>query len=450
MNHRAPWYNEKRVSQSGSVILTAWRDQQIRQRTGVAISADNDITSNKTLQELANMYAWGDSYAGAAVNQQSAMAVSAVYACVGLVSGAISTLPLPIYARDDDARKRVDHPYWWLLNERSHPNFSSAVFFEYLMMSLLLHGDAFAEIIRANPRSNIAVGFRPFHPDRVKVEEDARGVLYYTVTDTNGRQRDILGVDMIHVAGLGFDGKRGMSVVMHAAKQGIGTALAAEEYSARFFGNGARPDFALKTEGKLTDDAVKTLRATWSARHSGVKNSHLPAILTGGLGVEKLTMTSEDAQVIQTRGFQVEDICRFFGVPPFMIGHTDKTTSWGSGVENMGRGFVKFTLSRHLTKIEQEFNHKLWPNREKYFVEFNVAGLERGDLKSENEALRIGLGRAGEPAWLTVNEVRKIKNLPPVAGGDELQKASPVKAAAAADQTDAAADNKTGEDPKPA
>ena len=136
----------------------------------------------------------------------------------------------------------------------------------------------------------------------------------------------------------------------------------------------------------------------------------------------ELTMTHEDSQLLATRSFQIEEIARIFGVPPHLIGQTDKVTSWGSGVENMGRGFVKFTLQRHLIKFEQEINRKLWPVRSRYFFEFNVAGLERGDLKSENEALRIALGRAGEPAWMTPNEVRRIKNMPPIEGADQLMK----------------------------
>ncbi|MCA3000298.1 MAG: phage portal protein [Rhodocyclaceae bacterium] len=422
MKQAANWYNKERVSQSGSVILNAWREQR------QALRNDNAITTNKTLQELSDMYGWQTSYAGVAVNESTAMAVSAVYACVALIGGAIASCSLPIYERTTDNRKRVDHPVWWLLNERPNPNMSAATMYEYIAASILLHGDAFVEIQR-RPNSAEIRGLWPYHPSRVEVTQSSIDrQLYYRITDENGNQRTLSGIDMLHFPSVGFDGKRSMSVVQHAARQGIGTALAAEEYSARFFGNGARPDMVLKAEGKLSDESIKTLRTTWAQRHQGASNSHLPAILTGGLSLEKITMTSEDAQLIATRGFQVEDICRFFGVPPHMIGHTEKTSSWGSGVENMGRGFVKFALSRHLGKIEQEINYKFWPLRERFFAEFNVAALERGDLKSENEALRVALGRAGEDAWMTINEVRKIKNLPPIDGGDDIKKATALPA----------------------
>lgn len=172
------------------------------------------------------------------------------------------------------------------------------------------------------------------------------------------------------------------------------------------------------TDGNMTEEQARLLRATWGERHSGVANSHLPAVLTGGLKIQELTMSPVDAQILETSKWDLEEICRILGVPPFMVGSTEKTTSWGSGVENMSRGFVKFTLLRDLVKFNQEFNRKLWPSRQKLFVEFDVSGMERGDLKTENDALRIALGRAGEPGWMTQNEVRHIKLLPPVEGGD--------------------------------
>ena len=138
------------------------------------------------------------------------------------------------------------------------------------------------------------------------------------------------------------------------------------------------------------------------------------------LSQEKSTkLIVHDAQLIASRSFQVEEICRVFGVPPHMVGHTQNTTSWGSGVEQMSIGFVKYTMQRHLRAFEQEINYKLFKTA-RNFVEFLTAGLERGDLKSRNEAYRIGLGRAGEPGWMTVNEVRALENMPPIEGGDKI------------------------------
>jgi HK97 family phage portal protein len=205
-------------------------------------------------------------------------------------------------------------------------------------------------------------------------------------------------------------------------KNPAGIALAADQYSASFFKNGAKPDFAIEMVGNPNTEQVEEMRRVWTEKYGGVGKNHLPAILFGGSKIHELTINAEDAQLIATRQFQVEDIARIFGVPPHMIGHTTNTTSWGSGVENMGIAFVKYTLGRHLVKIEQEINRKSFPFGGAVFAEFNTAGLERGDYKTRNEGYRIALGRAGEPGWMTINQVRKLENMPPIEGGDELNK----------------------------
>jgi HK97 family phage portal protein len=402
----------------GSAVLNAWRAQHGPETTG-RVNNLNETRQSLTVQELANIIGGGAiSNAGPVVNETTAMKVSAVYACVALIAGAISTLPMPVYQRTATGRERVEHPYWWLLNEQPESDVSAAVFWEYMVAARLFYGDCFAEIVRPSFHSNTVTAFRAHHPLRVFPFRDSRGELYYRVQPLVGAEYILHPADIIHIPSLGYDGIRSPSPITYAARQSVGTALAAAEYSARFFSNGARPDFALTTAGNMTEEQAKLLRATWGERHSGVANSHLPAILTGGLQIKELTMSPVDAQILETSKWDLEEICRILGVPPFMVGSTEKTTSWGSGIENMSRGFVKFTLLRDLVKFNQEFNRKLWPTRQKFFVEFDVSGMERGDLKSENDALRIALGRAGEPGWMTQNEVRHLKLLPPVKGGD--------------------------------
>lgn len=398
-------------------LLGAFRP---RESAGAGVMAENQTTTNLTVQELANLIGGAGGTNGPAINETTAMRVSAVYACVALIAGAISTLPMPVYQRTKDGREQVEHPYFWLLNESPNDEISAAVFWEFLVMSRLFRGDAFAEIVRKSFSSSTVKGFIPHHPDRVQPFRDNGGNLFYRVTDLEGKQRIIHPADMIHVPSLGFDGLRSPSPITYAARQAVGTALSADEYNSRFFTNGARPDFALKAPGNLSPDQAQMIRSTWANNHGGVAKSHMPAVLTGGMDIQQLSLSAADSQILATSMFQVEQIARVLGVPPHMIGHTDKSTSWGAGVENMGRGFVKFTLKRDLVKFEQEFNRKLWPIRERLFVRFDLADIERGDLKSENEALRIALGRAGEPGWMTQNEVRKHKNLPPMDGGDEL------------------------------
>ena len=407
-----------------------WYKRWIGGRESSGVSAEG-YTPSPDVRKGTELFEWltgGLSSAGVAVTEQTAMRVSAVYACVNLIGGAIASLPLPIYQRTPDGRERARHDYWWLLNEQPNVQMSAAVFWEWMSASCLLLGDAFAEIERRGPE---AVAFHPRHKSRVKVVR-AEGRLWYQVTDDDGAKRLLDQDDMLHIPGAGFDGLNGMSQIRHALRNPAGIALAADEYSASFFGNGARPDFALEVEGNVSAEQQDMIRKAWVERYSGVKNAHLPALLTGGMKVHELTMNAEDAQLIETRRFQVEDIARIFGVPPHMVGHTSASTSWGTGIEQQSIGFVKYTLQRHLVKFEQELNRKLWPTRERYFVEFATAGLERGDYKSRNEGYRIALGRAGEPGWLTVNEVRRLENMPPVEGGDQLTKGTADEAPAQA------------------
>jgi HK97 family phage portal protein len=416
-----------KAAASGPSVLDTWRAEHGPEQRRAVIAAENESTSNLTVDELAQrLGAISTSYAGKAVTEHTARQVSAVYACVALIAGAVATLPLPIYERTRDGRERVDHEYWWLLNEQPHPELSAASFFEYMLEAYLFHGDAFAQILRPSFSSSRVTGFMPLHPDRVMPFRDTSGQLFYRISGENGGIYTLYPEDVIHVPGLGFNGLRSCSPITFAARQAIGTAMAAEEFSGRFFATGARPDVVLESDSKIDPDQVTVLRSTWVSRYGGAAGASAgPVVLTNGLKLKQFSLNAEDSQLLGTRMFQLEEICRIFGVPPHMVGHTDKATSWGAGVENMGRGFVKFTLQRHLVKFEQEFNRKLWPTSSRYFVEFNVAGLERGDLKSENEALRIALGRAGEPGWMSQNEVRRLKNLPPKPGADELLNAQP-------------------------
>ena len=423
----ATWYNAKRVSQPGSVILQEWNARRHAERVraaGVSYPSSAGVKGS----ELYDWFTGGISLGSTAVTERSAMGVSAVYACVALIGGAIASLPLPIYRRTDGGRERANHPVWWLLNEQPHPDMSAAAFWEYLLTANLLYGDAFAEIVRTSPNTNAVRWLRPLHPRCVQVDclEKDNG-LVYTVTDPDGDEptRTILGADMLHIPGVGFNGKRSLSPVRHAARNAVGIALAADEWSAGFFQNGARPDFALTTDGTLKPEQIDSLRDQWANRHAGAANRGKPVVMQGGLNVQPLTVPAEDAQLIETRRMQVEDIARIYGVPPHMIGLTTASTSWGSGIEQQAIGFVRFTLQRHLARIEQEINRKFWPRSLQYFAEFNVSGLERGDYKTRNEGYRVALGRAGEPGWMTINEVRRMENLPPLPEGDKIATVEP-------------------------
>lgn len=413
-----------KASAHTSRVLGSW----LAQREGGAVRAgiqallpENSVTQNLTTDQLAGLL--GSAFqtsSGAVVTPETALRVTTVYGCVALIAGAISTLPFPIYERTKNTRKRVEHDYWWMLNEQSHTDMTAATAFEYFVSSKMFYGDAFALLIRPSRNTNRVIGWKPLHPTRVTPFRDVDNTLYYRVMDSGGGFTVYDAADIIHVPSLGFDGLRSPSPITYAAREAIGTSIVAEDYSAKFFSQGSTHEIALKTASKLSEAQITDLRASYMAKYAGSKNSRMPLLLSGGMEVEKLSITPNDAALLPTRQFGVEEICRVFGVPPYMVGATDKTTSWGTGIEQQGIAFVKYTLRRYLTPIEQEFNRKLWPSREKFFVEYNTSALERGDYKTRMEGYRIGIGRAGEPGWITSNEVRHLENMEPIAGGDEL------------------------------
>lgn len=395
----------------GSRVLGEWLSTRegAAERAGIVALGENS-TSSLTLSELTAMIgASAVSSSGASVTADTAMKVSAVYGCVSLIAGAISTLPLGVFQRTAEGRDKAEHPYWWLFNEQASEAWTSAAALEYLISSKLFYGDGFGRLIRGN-RSNQVTGWEPLHPLSVQPFKHEGRVLY-RVTKSGEAPYTLDSADMIHLPSLGFDGLTSPSPITYAAREAIGTAISAQQFSGQFFAGGANFDYALKTTSKLTAEQLAQLKASLLGRAQN--GGRGPLILSGGLEPAQLSVNSKDAEILATRLFTVEEICRVFGVPPHMVGHTDKTTSWGSGIESQGIGFVRYTLQRHLTPMQQELNRKLWPVRERFFVEHITAALERGDLKGRYEAYRIALGRAGEMPFMEPDEVRRLENMPP-------------------------------------
>lgn len=400
-------------------------DAFLAQRAGGAVRAglapavqaagENSSQSNLSLDQLMSILGVGASSAsGMPVTEDTAMRVSTVYACVSLIAGAIASLPFAVFERKGNERDRAEHDYYWLLNEQANEDMTAFTAWEYMLSARFFHGDGFAELLRPGIASNRVIGWRPLHPLRVHPFADTDGTLYYRITPANGAAYVLDAADVIHLPSLGFDGFTSPSPVTYAAREAIGTALAGEAYSAKFFSEGGTFDYALKTSSNLKPDQLDALKASLLARFGSGRNSRSPLVLTGGIEPAQLSVNPKDAEVLGTRLFSVVEICRIFGVPPDMVGHTaDKTSGWGTGIAERGIAFVRYTLQRHLSLIAQEFNRKLWPTRARYFVEHVTAALERGDVKSRYEAYRIGLGRAGEAPFLGVDEVRRLENMPP-------------------------------------
>jgi HK97 family phage portal protein len=352
---------------------------------------------------------------GFAVTPESAMRVSAVYASVRLLAGGVACIPVAIYREAEERRETIRPELWWLLNEEPIDNWTAASMWEWVIISICLRGDGFVEIVRsgANVKS-----LRPHHPDGVNVRRIG-DTLIYTVTDEDGRQRTLHQDDMLHFAGFGFNGLRSMSVIQFAAFQSIGVALAADTYAGSFYANGAAPKHAIETDGTMDEDQIDLLRAEYKKKNAGASNAGTPLVLTQGLKLKEMSMSADDAQLLDSRKFQVVDIARAFGVPPHMIGATEAASNWGTGIEQMMIGFVKFALQPYIVRIRQELNRKLF-RRASPFVEHKMEALMAGDSKAEGEYMRQAIGGSQGPGWMTINEIRKTKNLPPVPGGDAL------------------------------
>ena len=415
------WYKAERVSQSGSVILQDW----MASRQAGKVQAATPISEIKPGTDMYDILTGGlGTAAGVHVTEQSAMAVSSVYAAVALLGGTVAGMPFHVYKRKSDGaqgRDRYDTDLWWMFNESPHDGWTAAAAWAWAMQSVLLRGDGFWQIHRASPYTNTIIGFEPLLPSLVdKFSRTSPTDPYPVIDRATGAMRYVDPADMLHFPGVGFDGLRSLTPIRAALRPSAGIALAADEYAGSFFANGARADFALTTQGTLSKEQVETLRSTWAQRHGGTRNAHLPAVLTGGLDFKQLTMSADDAQLLESRKFQVEDIARIFGVPPHMIGHTEKTTSWGTGVEQMSIAYVRYTAGRHLDLMSQEVNRKVWPKNRQVYGEFNRDSLLEGDSTAQAGYFSKAIGGPGAAGWMTPNEVRRLKNLPPIEGGDQL------------------------------
>lgn len=370
-------------------------------------------------QDILDAFGAGaSSPAGQAVTPTSAMRVAAVFACVQKIAGAISTMPLHLYRTDGETPVRMPRDnLWYLLNEQPHPQFTAASFWESITVAQLLRGDGYAWIRRdasGRVRELLPMAWGCVNP----VRHTDGSVRYYISLPDYGITTWLDPVDVLHFPGFGFDGLRSMSVISHAARSATGNALAMDEYSGKFFANGAHPSIVLEAPKVLNKDGIERLQAAFVNKYSGADNFHrLPLVLTEGISAKEISLSAQDSQLLEARKFQVIDIARAFGVPPHMIGETSASTSWGSGIEAMSRAFVTYTLQPHLVRDEQELNRKLYPRDTGRFARFDREALTEGDSAAQAEYNRKALGGPGAGmGWMTVDEVRKTKGLPPLGG----------------------------------
>lgn len=379
-----------------------------------------DVQNNTTLVKSSDpqviaMLGGTPAASGFAVTAESAMRVSAVFAAVRLLAGGIASLPVAVFREGDEGREAIRPDLWWLLNEQPIANWTAASMWEWIVQSICLRGDGFVEIVRSGADVK---ALRPHHPDMVSVRRVGDSLLY-SVSDDVSSLRPVHQDDMLHFPGFGFNGTRSMSIIQWAAFQSVGIALAADTFSASFYANGAAPKHLLEAPGEMGEEQADQLRDAYRKKSSGAHNAGMPLVLTQGVTLKEMSMSAGDAQLLESRKFQVIDIARAFGVPPHMIGAQETTSSWGTGIEQMSIGFIRWALQPYINRIRQELNRKLF-RRASPFVEHKMEALLAGDSKAEGEHMRQAVGGSQGPGWMTINEIRRVKNLPPIDGGDVL------------------------------
>lgn len=366
--------------------------------------------------DLTDADAWGRvfgaaSSSGQVVTPDSALSLSAVWACARLIAETISTLPLSMYERTSSGKRMAtQHPLHGIIHDMPNPDSTAAVFWESVIAAMLLRGAARAEKLMIGNR---VVGLQFLAPSRLAVTKRADGTKEYRYTEDDGRQRVIPDRRVWTIPGFSLDGKNGVSVIAYGANV-FGTALAAEQAAGGTFGRGLMPTTYFKYPSVLKDNQRQEAREFIENRLSGAVNAGRPVILEAGMDVGSIGINPADAQLLESRAFSVEEICRWFRVPPWMIGHTEKSTSWGTGIEQQMIGFLTFTLGPWLRRVEQAISKDLLTPAERlrYYPKFTVEGLLRAD-SSGRAAFYSAMVSNG---ILTRDEVRELEDREPMGG----------------------------------
>jgi HK97 family phage portal protein len=365
---------------------------------------------------------FGSTSSGKPVNEHTAMQMTAVYSCVRILSETLAGLPLHVYRYNDSGGKEkyLKHPLYKLLHDEPNPEMTSFAFRETLMSHLLLWGNAYAQIIR-NARGEV-LALYPLMPNKMAVDRDSKGRLFYLYSRTSDdaptlgddNQVYLTPSEVLHIPGLGFDGLIGYSPIA-MAKNAVGLAIATEEYGAKFFANGAAPGGVLEHPGTIKDP--QKVKDSWNAAYQGSQNAHRVAVLEEGMKYQPIGISPEQAQFLETRKFQINEIARIFRVPPHMLADLEKSSF--SNIEQQSLEFVKYTLDPWVVRWEQSMCRALLTESEKptVFIKFNVDGLLRGDYVSRMN----GYATARQNGWMSANDIRELENLdriPAELGGD--------------------------------
>lgn len=351
------------------------------------------------------------SISGQHVNETSAMRVAAVYSCVSLIAGTLATLPLHVYERtaEGDRRRRDQHPVSIVFRKPNRLQ-TRVDFLQQMQTAILLRGNAYARIVWDG---TTPMELWPIHPDLVTVEQGRDLSLRYHVRQANGESKTISQTNMFHVRGLSTNGYMGRSVLSDA-RDVIGIAQATQEHAGTFWHEGGRPDIVLSHPKTLSEKAKKGLEQQFAAEYGGGHGQSRVAVVEEGLTVTPISINKDEAQFLETRKFTRGEIAGLFMVPPHMIGDTEKSTSWGTGIEQQQIGFLQYTMRRWLVTWEQAIWQQFIEAEPVFYAEFMTEGLLRGDFKAQMDGYEVGI-RSG---IFSVNDVRKKLNESPVEGGE--------------------------------
>lgn len=376
-----------------------------------------DIQDN--VRDSGNTFIFGRADSGERVDEKSAMQISTVYACVRLLSESVAGLPLHLYrykGKNGEKEMATDHPLYKILYRQPNPEMTSFTFREVLMTSLLLWGNAYAQIIRDGKNGILAL--YPLSPENVEVDRDNGGNIYYIyhaytdeIPGENNKDIILQREDMFHIPGLGFNGLVGFSPIA-MMKNALGSTMAVEKFGSAFFRNGAQPSGVLEHPGTLKDPAK--IRENWSAVYGGANNAHKVAVLEEGMQYKPISLNPQDSQFLETKKFSVDEICRIFRVPPHMVQDLEHATF--SNIEHQSLDFVVHSLMPWLIRFEQGIVKDLLleDEQDNYFPKFNVDGLLRGDYQSRMNGYATGFANG----FLSPNDIRRLENLDPIP--DEL------------------------------
>ncbi|MEY4416869.1 MAG: hypothetical protein RIQ53_4162 [Pseudomonadota bacterium] len=377
-------------------------------------TTDSHPNGSLTMTEAMRMGLFGDmsGYAGVPVTDTTATQVETVFACLTKLGGVVSQMPLRLYteAENGDRLPATTRPaMWWKLNESPADRWTAASWREWIVRCVMLRGDQCTEILRRGPE---AVGLRIHHPDHVSWRLVDGRLVYSCIDPETGRVWGVDQDDMLQFSGFGFDGVRSMSAIRHAARNAIGNSLAAARYMGKTIGEGAMPQLALKFPNKLTKEQKNDIRESFVSVYGGGEGRRLPLVLAEGADARELSIDPVDMELLAARKMDKQSICDAIGVPPIILGDSEKASSWGTGIEQITLGWLRFSVMPHAVRWAQEINRKLY-RRAGMAYAFDPAALLTGDSKAQADYYRAALGGPSTgDGWVSVNDVLRALGQP--------------------------------------